>query len=122
MLIIAFLHLCRIPIYAGNSKPSYIYFIREQSQGRDTGYYNIGKTKDLDERLENLQTGNPRKLYYLYKWPVTDAATAEHLAHSAMAQYVTKQGGSHEWFFLKTENVQQFLEFVQKKISLYIEY
>lgn len=122
MLIIAFVHLYRIPIYPGNSKPSYIYFIGEQSQGRDTGYYKIGKTKDLAERLENLQTGNPRKLYYCYKWPVTDAVTAERIAHSAMAQYVTPDGGSHEWFFLGAENVRQFLEFVQKKISHYIKY
>ena len=105
-----------------NRKPSYIYFIGEQSQGRDTGYYKIGKTEDLDERLENLQTGNPRKLYYCYKWPVTDATTAERIAHSAMAQFKTKEGGSQEWFFLGAENVQRFLEFVQNKISFYIKH
>ena len=89
-----------------HSKPEYIYIIAEKTSkagtGGYTGYYKVGRTDNLDERLENLQTGNPRKLECVGLIKVESsqqAGTAEAAAHRAVrGQYQSDENGGTEWF------------------------
>ena len=66
-------------------RSGYVYIIAEKtSAGRYTGYYKVGKTQDLDVRIAELQTGNPRKLEYMKQIRVGDMDAAERSAHDAV--------------------------------------
>ena len=98
----------------------YIYIISEQSGGLDTGFYKIGRTGDLQERIENLQTGNARALSFCGKAEVYDMAAAESAAHAAVSQYRAKDGGGTEWFYVPPDNFQDFEGRVRQAVAPYV--
>jgi hypothetical protein len=72
----------------------YVYLIREL--GND-GFYKIGITNNLTQRMSTLQTGNPRKLEYVDTVKCFDKAEAylyEQFLHGCLQQ--CRAGG--EWF------------------------
>ena len=59
------------------------------------------KRKKFQERLTNLQTGNPRKLTVIKSYLVTDCKSGENVAHAAVQEkYPCPFGGGTEWFMV----------------------
>jgi hypothetical protein len=80
-------------------RPGYIYIIAEKTSTGRTGYYKVGKTQNLDERIAELQTGNPHELVYEEKIPVVDMDAAEQSAHDAVRRdHRTHENGGKEWY------------------------
>lgn len=69
-----------------------VYFITD-----NTGYTKIGSTNDLDKRIVQLQTGNPRQLFVsriITHIKGVDDVTVEHSLHNHFAEY----RAAGEWF------------------------
>ena len=62
----------------------YIYIISELSHGYNTGFYKIGRTGNLPERIKELQTGNARLLCHYSSVTVNNMVAAERAAHAAV--------------------------------------
>ena len=84
---------------------------------RDSQYYKIGISKDVNSRLSSIQTGNPRTVEYIYSTPLGGKAlTIEKLLHKHYRRFNT----SGEWFLLQEEEVSELIEFLdtlEKKVS-----
>ena len=66
-----------------------------------TGQNKIGRTTNPVKRINNLQTGNPKKLSMVYM-PVTNMVAAERDLKVAMKQFCKGGlGGGTEWFKAK---------------------
>jgi hypothetical protein len=98
----------------------YIYIISEQSHGYNTGFYKIGRTGDLQERIEELQTGNAQLLCPYGSLTVNDMAAAERAAHAAVSQYRATDGGGIEWFYVPLDNFQEFVRLAGQAIAPYV--
>lgn len=86
-----------------------VYFIIEEPYA---GYVKIGRTKNPQQRLTNLQTGNPRKLLIFREIPCNNLAAAQVIENELHAQY-KKFRAHREWFKLsKTEISKIHSEFV----------
>ena len=84
-----------------------------QSEGSD--YYKIGKTsKDINERLLALQTGNPNSLKVVCVIPCADSHSLERFLHTQFANKRVR----NEWFELDSSDVR-FLYDISSAYSLY---
>ena len=97
-----------------HSKEEYIYIIAEKTSkvgaGGYTGYYKVGRTDNLEKRLDALQTGNPRKLECVGFIQVesSQANTAEAAAHRAVrGQYQSDENGGTEWFKIRAPQLNE---------------
>lgn len=79
----------------------YVYFIHEDN---DLSMFKIGKTEcHPADRMEQLQTGNPRKLR-LYRWlEVTNHSSVEEYLHNRFRD-VHIRG---EWFYATIETIDE---------------
>lgn len=77
----------------------FVYFICEQG---NTNCFKIGKTENHPaDRLDQLQTGNPRKLV-LYKWiEINDCSTAELYLHVVFSEKNIRG----EWFAINMNQI-----------------
>ena len=111
------------------SQSEYIYIIAEKTTkvgtGGYTGYYKVGQTDDLQERIEKLQTGNPHQLEYIGQIKVNPSQknAAEKAAHAAVrAQYGSDENGGTEWFHVPLQSqavfMRQVLRGVQAKVAV----
>ena len=103
---------------------AFIYIIAEKTtkvgSGGYTGYYKVGKTDDLQERIENLQTGNPHQLEYLGQIQVNPSQkkAAEEAAHAAVrAQYRSDENGGTEWFCVPLQSQAIFMRQVLRGVQ-----
>ena len=65
--------------------PGYAYIIGENVHG--SHYYKVGgSVRGGNDRLSEIQIGNPRPLVVRAQWPVNDCYDAEEAAHVAAAQ------------------------------------
>ena len=69
-------------------------------------FYKIGIANDLDDRLTNLQVGNPYKLVVADCFEFPNAFVVEQVLHREFAG-VRKLG---EWFLLTGDDVRKFRE------------
>ena len=99
------------------SKPEYIYIIAEKTTkvgtGGYTGYYKVGQTDNLQERIARLQTGNPHQLECVgwIKVNPSQKNAAEEAAHAAVrAQYRSDENGGKEWFRVPQQNQVPFMQ------------
>jgi hypothetical protein len=96
----------KIPLYGEPSvryfNGEFIYFI-EQS-----GFTKIGKTKDPEQRLRQLNTGFPVLPKYQYVVKVKSSSVEDTL-HS---MYAYKRGKG-EWFNLSTEEIEQAIKYLE---------
>jgi hypothetical protein len=76
------------------SGPGYAYFIAE---GGGTNYFKVGRTVNPEERLGNLQTGNPRRLDMNAQHVNNMLATEQQLKAAMAGRYPRGDGGT-EWF------------------------
>lgn len=97
-------------------EPGLLYIIQE---GESDEYFKVGVTKNEDtlkSRLQNLQSGNWRKLTLKQKSKVNNMNLAESFAHNELKAYNIKAGGGTEWF--KT-NYQTVKDAFDKAVSQY---
>ena len=80
---------------------SFVYLI----QAIGTGFYKIGFTKDVGERLKSLQTGSPHLLRLISSCKSANASLLERDLHKLMEPY--RQ--THEWFELPIEEVKRLM-------------
>lgn len=95
----------------------YVYVLRE---GNGT-LYKIGRALDVNERVRNLQTGNPRKLNIKQKpYEVSDYTAAENAAHKAVEDdYKANLGGGTEWYEVKDEERETFFGKIEEAVGKY---
>lgn len=85
----------------------YIYVLTDK-----TTRYKIGKTKDIQKRIRELQTGSSRRLY-MYRWKyVSDMKKAENGLHKIFSAH-RKQG---EWFELDEKNINLLAKIFDNEI------
>ena len=90
-----------------------VYVLLECEDGEPTGYVKIGKstTERVDERVRNLQTGNPRELRRVCTEVVPNAFEVEVLMRqNPKLQRVT--GGGTEWFRIP-EDAKPYKDFLK---------
>ena len=97
-----------------------------------TGYYKVGKTDDLKERIKNLQTGNPNELQYIKYYEVMDMDTAGKNAHAAVMQvcefdalrriprqvYKSDEKGGTEWFKVHPLKEADFIRRIEQSLGI----
>ena len=79
------------------NEPGLLYIIQEGQ----SNYYKVGVTKNQDtlkSRLQNLQSGNWRKLTIKQASEVSNMNLAEQYAHDQLEDYHVNEGGGQEWF------------------------
>ena len=79
------------------NEPGLLYIIQEGQ----SDYYKVGVTKNQDtlkSRLQNLQSGNWRKLTIKQASKVSNMNSAEQYAHDQLKALQVKAGGGQEWF------------------------
>lgn len=79
----------------------FVYFIHEKS---NNNCFKIGKTENHPaDRMEQLQTGNPRKLV-IYRWiQIPDHSTAEEYLHIRFKEYHIRG----EWFNVTLDQIDE---------------
>ena len=100
----------------GRVPAGYIYVLQEGGPSGQSGYYKLGSSGNLKKRLGDLQTGNPRHLEILDKWPVKDMTNAEAQARKAVEPYAATLGGGREWYYVTT-NTKAFLDAINDAVA-----
>lgn len=95
------------------NKSGYIYLIRSG----DGPLYKIGRTKDPESRLSNLQAGNPAPLTLVNCACVDDAAKIEAAYHRSLKEYAV----FGEWFALPETTAQAIENLMNSEFFEYIE-
>ena len=98
----------------------FIYLIEEQcrsnplEQFTPTGYYKAGMTDNKKERMEHLQTGNPRRLVMIFCTANKVAKSKERKVHDYLKERhgirhckPTEDGGQ-EWYY--TQRGRDFIK------------
>ena len=126
------------PDQGGIKGPGFIYIVKEaqlnaRSPEFGTGLYKIGLTNEngdtikdsIRDRITNLQTGNPRLLYFRY-CRVPHMLDYESYAHTranneenvdAINLPFGKDSGKTEWFFLRGMTEDAFVLAIQQAIQ-----
>lgn len=79
----------------------FVYFIHEDG---NQNCFKVGKTENHPaDRMEQLQTGNPRKLR-IYRWiKIGDHSTAEEYLHTVFNEFRIRS----EWFRINTDVIDE---------------
>ncbi len=80
---------------------------------RDSDLYKIGITKDLEQRLSQLQTSNPYEFYLMGFFVTEKCRELESLLHKKFRLSKYKR----EWFKLTPESVREALRFASEFIG-----
>jgi hypothetical protein len=80
-------------------KEGYVYYINEEE---DLNYFKIGYTYDVKERLEDLQTGNRRKLKIYYKKLIKKPENEETRLHKKFKKYKIL----NEWYKININMIE----------------
>jgi hypothetical protein len=86
----------------------YLYLIQQKG----SNYFKVGISTNVKRRLENLQSGNPHKLYVVRYWKIKDKGI-ETLVHSVLVEYHVQL----EWFDIP--DVVKVLELIEEMITRY---
>ena len=86
---------------------SYVYVIKGSRINPTESNYKIGKTKNIKERLETLQTSSPEKLELLFKYPTSESNEIEKSLHNLFKYYRIRNNG--EWFKFEDEKISEWL-------------
>lgn len=103
---------------ATRGKPGWLYLITEDDKNY---YYKIGctTTDSVDDRIDQLQTGNPRKLQIVHSCPAINALAAEQSARERIYKHdwviQTATGGGTEWFEVKTRQVKKMISILDEE-------
>jgi len=78
----------------------FIYLI----QNKETGHFKIGRTKNINKRIKQLQTGSSGELVLVDKFESNYASKLESYLHNIYSAYNI----SGEWFDLSYSDVSKF--------------
>lgn len=92
-------HLNIIPKEKLGTIPGYVYLLKSEN-----GFYKIGKTKDINKRLEQIQKEYPVKIKLIHFIKTDDYTALENKFHRAYDQYRTD---TTEWFKLPEKAVDE---------------
>jgi hypothetical protein len=67
----------------------YLYLIQQKG----SSFFKVGISNNVKRRLENLQSGNPHKLYIVRYWKISNKGI-ETLVHNVLVEYHVRL----EWF------------------------
>lgn len=87
---------------------SYIYVI-----GENDGPYKVGRAKEPQKRLADLQTANPRKLRMHLLSLAEDAVVAEALLHKVLEPYRV----SGEWFECEVSEIEKAFDAINLSVG-----
>lgn len=97
---------------------SKVYIILEEPDPRaKTWRLKVGKSGSVKKRLQDLQSGNSRKLLEVQKFDVYDAKEAEKAAHKVAKHKYEHISG--EWFRIKKDEFTNFIEDIKQAVSQY---
>ena len=103
--------------------PGYIYIIQmsgeHQRRNRAPPFAKVGFTNNCQQRLNNLQAGNPYQLTCYQTYPVCNKHEAERVAHEAIRADRVRMGGGTEWFYY--ESLEDLEETVSAAIHQLID-
>ena len=97
-------------------KIEYVYIVA-MGTGKNSQCFKVGHSINPDERLKVLQTGNPKTLHLLDKFPVS-SKDAEKVAHDELEKKYRK---TREWFYGKpnSEPYEDMKAIIEKAIAKY---
>ena len=108
-----------LPVIAGDepdgpySGPGDVYLIQQSG----TNYYKVGRSRNPDNRLRDLQTGNPMELG-MVSISVTDMVAAERELKAAMNKnFEGNLGGGTEWIKGDRKKVEKIFNKIAKKYA-----
>ena len=78
----------------------YVYLIRLSS-----GECKIGISKNVENRISNLQTANPNEINLLHTFPASNAREAESVLHQKFSHLRIR----NEWYSLKKEDIEYII-------------
>ena len=87
----------------------------------------VGFTNNCQQRVGNLQAGNPYRLTCFQTYHVCNKDRAETAAHNAISNYRAQTGGGREWFYytsltaLESTVRNAILSFIDQPISDFVE-
>lgn len=93
------------------AEPGYIYVIQEGSNQ----CFKVGVSEDPDSRVDQLQTGNYRRLTLKYSKHVKNMSAAENDAHQRLKDLRIQEGGGKEWFRGEYQKIQRKVYEVYRK-------
>ena len=83
--------------------PGYIYIIQMTGTHRGLNppppFVKVGFTNNCQQRLSNLQAGNPYNMTCYQTYPVCKKHDAENAAHTSIIADRAQTGGGREWFY-----------------------
>ncbi len=80
----------------------YIYLIRCS----ENSFYKIGISKNVEQRLKQIQTSSPDKVYLVHKYESSYASKIERALHNFYKSYHR----NNEWFELSLNEEVEFLD------------
>jgi hypothetical protein len=86
----------------------YLYLIQQKG----SNYFKVGISGNVKRRLENLQSGNPHKLYIVRYWKISNRII-ETLVHNVLAEYHVHL----EWFDI--DDIVKVLALIEEVIKRY---
>jgi hypothetical protein len=92
---------CCEDLMADMNVPGCLYIIQEDNTQLGTGqpqYFKVGISGNVSKRLQDLQTGNWRKLTMNQHKKVSNMSKAEKYAHNLLEPQKWNRGGGTEWF------------------------
>ena len=99
----------------------YVYLIEEGNPYPDASYFKIGFSVNPNERLRNLQTGNPRKLTLVYFQRVRDHVACEGRLKNALRNYESTLGGGTEWYTASINNARYLKGIFTRTVNRYCQ-
>lgn len=88
-----------------SDKDKFIYIFKSDS------YYKIGITKDIEQRIRNLQTGNPIEIAFVCASFIENASKFEAKLHNFYQEY----NKHREWFELSCKQLEELIEILGNK-------
>ena len=80
--------------------PGYVYVLSD----RENGTYKIGRTKNLEQRVRSIRTGNPNRIDLVAYAMCEDTVQAEKRVHNL---YTYRRRKGKEWFDLTDQEVEE---------------
>ena len=100
------------------ARPGLVYVLKEAG----SNFYKVGLTSgNVNDRIKQLQTGNPRKISAVFSQMVTDVGQAEKAAKDAVKKYHAQEtyGGGTEWYEVASNEYSSFLNTIEGAIKRY---
>ena len=119
------IHWDRLEPYTGDDDDTdggqgFVYVLLEEpDEGADMWRVKVGRSGDVDKRVRDLQTGNPRELRKVEKFPVQNMPGAEKAAHQVAGSKYEPIDTHREWFNVHKKKIDKFVADIEKAVEGY---